>query len=100
MQSDDRIDRDFKRYLSSLTVPYCVKDFVRKGQKRIDELYLGKDRYFADKRRLLFYSFLVRVFWGGSVSPPIHKMASFISLNTSILAPLISASVAPMRLSP
>jgi hypothetical protein len=34
------------------------------------------------------------------VSPPIHKMASFISLNTSILAPLISASVAPMRLSP
>jgi hypothetical protein len=65
--STDRIDRDFKRYLSSLTVPYYVKDFVRRGQKHIDELYLGKGSYFADKRLLVFYSFLVLLFWGGAV---------------------------------
>ncbi|MGD9045661.1 MAG: hypothetical protein PVG06_18245 [Desulfobacterales bacterium] len=65
--SADRIDRDFNRYLSSLTIPYYVKDFVRKGQKHIDELYRGKRSEFADKRLLLFYSFLVLLFWGGAL---------------------------------
>ena len=65
--SGDRIDQDFKRYLSCLTVPYYVKDFVRKGQKHIDELYRGKGSYITDKRLLLFYSFLVLLFWGGAV---------------------------------
>ena len=64
--SADRIDRDFNRYLSTLTIPYYVKDFVRKGQKHIDELYRGKRSDFADKRLLLFYSFLVLLFWGGA----------------------------------
>ena len=63
----DRIDRDFKIYLSSQSVPYYVKDFVRKGQKHIDELYRGKSASFTDKRLLLFYSILTLVFWGGAV---------------------------------
>ena len=65
--SADRIDRDFKTYLSSLTIPYYVKDFVRRGQKHIDELYLGKGSYFADKRLLVFYALLLLLFWGGAV---------------------------------
>ena len=65
--SADRIDRDFKRYLSSTTIPYYVKDFVRKGQKHIDDLYRGKGSEFADRRLLLFYSFLVLLFWGGAL---------------------------------
>ena len=65
--SGDRIDRDFKIYLSSLTVPYYVKDFVRRGQKHIDELYLGKGSYFADKMLLIFYALLILLFWGGAV---------------------------------
>ncbi|MEX1327880.1 MAG: hypothetical protein AB1Z29_13830 [Desulfobacterales bacterium] len=63
----DRIDRDFKIYLSSQSVPYYVKDFVRKGQKHIDELYGGKGTSFTDKKLLLFYSILTLVFWGGAV---------------------------------
>ena len=63
----DRIDRDFKIYLSSQSVPYYVKDFVRKGQKHIDELYGGKGTSFTDKKLLLFYSILTVVFWGGAV---------------------------------
>jgi hypothetical protein len=63
----DRIDRDFKIYLSSQSVPYYVKDFVRKGQTHIDELYGGKSTAFADKRLLLFYSILTLAFWGGAV---------------------------------
>lgn len=65
--SADRIDRDFQKYLSSLTIPYYVKDFVRRGQKHIDELYLGKGGSFADKRLLVFYAFLVLLLWGGAV---------------------------------
>jgi len=63
----DRIDRDFKIYLSSQSVPFYVKDFVRKGQKHIDELYRGKGSSFTDKRLLLFYSVLLLLFWGGAV---------------------------------
>ena len=63
----DKIDRDFKIYLSSQSVPFYVKDFIRKGQKHIDELYRGKSGSFTDKRLLVFYSILTLVFWGGSV---------------------------------
>ena len=63
----DRIDQDFKRYLNSLTVPYYVKDFIRKGQKHIDELFRGRGGYFADKRLVVFYTLLVLLFWGGAV---------------------------------
>jgi hypothetical protein len=62
-----RIDRDFKIYLSSQRVPYYVKDFIRKGQKHIDELYRGKSTSFTDKRLLLFFSILTLLFWGGAV---------------------------------
>lgn len=48
--SADRVDQDFKRYLSSQSVPFYVKDFVRKSQKHIDELYIGKGSSFTDKR--------------------------------------------------
>jgi hypothetical protein len=57
--SADRIDRDFKIYLSSQSVPFYVKDFVRKSQKHIDELYRGKGNSFTDKRLLLFFSVLM-----------------------------------------
>ncbi len=62
-----RIDRDFKIYLSSQYLPYYVKDFVRKSQKHIDELYRGKGISFTDKRLLLLYSLLTVLFWGGAV---------------------------------
>lgn len=65
--SADRIEKDFKRYLSSQSVPYYVKDFVRKSQKPIDELYRGKGTSLTDKRLWLFYSVLVLLFWGGAV---------------------------------
>ena len=63
----DRIDRDFRIYLSTQSVPYYVKDFVRKGQKHIDELYSSKSSSFTDKRLLVFYSILTLLFWGGAV---------------------------------
>ena len=63
----DRIDKDFSRYLSSQSIPYYVKDFVRKNQKHIDELCRGKTSHFADKRLLLFYTLLALLFWGGAV---------------------------------
>ena len=65
--SADRIDRDFRIYLSSQSLPFYVKDFVRKSQKHIDELYSGKGGSFTDKRLVLFYSFLTLLFWGGAV---------------------------------
>jgi hypothetical protein len=63
----DRIDRDFNEYLSSQTVPYYVKDFVRKSQKHIDELYRGKGSSRKDKRLLISYSILMLLFWGGAI---------------------------------
>ena len=65
--SADRINRDFRIYLSCQSIPYYVKDFVRKSQKHIDELYRGKGSSCTDKRLLLFYSFLTLFFWGGAV---------------------------------
>jgi hypothetical protein len=64
--SADRIDQDFRKYLSSQSVPFYVKDFVRKSQKHIDELYRGKGSSFTDKRLLLFYSGLIVLGWGGA----------------------------------
>ena len=65
--SAERIDRDFKIYLSSQSAPFYVKDFVRKSQKHIDELYRGNGSTFSDRRLLLFYSVLIVLFWGGTV---------------------------------
>ena len=65
--SADRIERDFKIYLSSLTIPYYVKDFVRRGQKHIDELYLGKGSSFTDKRLWVIYACLALLLWGGAI---------------------------------
>ncbi len=65
--SADRMNRDFRIYLSSQRIPFYVKDFVRKSQKHIDELYRGKGGSYTDKRLLLFYSFLTLFFWGGAV---------------------------------
>ena len=64
--SADRIDQDFRKYLSSQSIPFYVKDFVRKSQKHVDELYRGKGRAFTDKRLLLFYSVLIVLGWGGA----------------------------------
>ena len=63
----DRIERDFNKYLSSQSIPYYVKDFVRKGRKHIDEIYRGKTGILTDKRLLLFYLFLTLLFWGGAL---------------------------------
>jgi hypothetical protein len=64
--SADRINQDFRRYLSTQSVPFYVKDFVRKGQPHIDELYRGKGGSYSDKRMLLFYFALILFFWGGA----------------------------------
>jgi len=64
--SADKIDQDFRIYLSSQSAPFYVKDFVRKSQKHVDELYRGKGSSFTDKRLLLFYSVLIVLGWGGA----------------------------------
>ena len=62
----ERIDKDFSIYLASQRIPFYVKDFVRKSQKHIDELYYGKGASITDKRLLLFYFILTLFFWGGA----------------------------------
>ena len=62
-----RIDRDFKIYLATQTVPFYVKDFIRKNQKPIDELFRIKDTSMTDKRLVVFHSVLALLFWGGAV---------------------------------
>ena len=62
-----RIDQDFAKYLSSQIIPYYVKDFVRKSQIHIDELYRGKGTVYSEKRLWVFYSVLILLFWGGAV---------------------------------
>ena len=79
--SADRIEQDFERYLSSQSIPYYVKDFVRKGQKHIDELYRGKGRNFSDKRLLLFYLCLTLFFWGGAVFLSLYVIPHFMPLE-------------------
>ncbi len=61
------IDHDFKIYLASQTVPYYVKDFIRKNKKSIDELFRIKGISITDKRQVLFHSLLPLLFWGGTV---------------------------------
>ena len=65
--SADRMEQDFRRYLSSQSVPFYVKDFVRKSKRHIEQAYRGKGSSFTDKRLLLFYSVLMVLFWGGAV---------------------------------
>ncbi|MBW2433438.1 MAG: hypothetical protein JRF36_07535 [Deltaproteobacteria bacterium] len=40
--STDRIDQDFKRYMSHQVMPHYALDFVRKNQERIDESLIVK----------------------------------------------------------
>ncbi|MEJ2285513.1 MAG: hypothetical protein P8X85_18205 [Desulfobacterales bacterium] len=63
----DRIELDFRIYLSSQSLPFYVKDFIRKSQEHIDELYVGKGGHALNKRLMIFFSFLVLLFWGGAV---------------------------------
>lgn len=63
----DRINKDFSKYLSSQTIPYYVKDFIRKSRPHIDELYRDNGTSFTDKRLWVFYSLLILLFWGGAV---------------------------------
>ena len=64
--SVERVDQDFKIYLSSQSVPFYVKDFVRKNKKHIDELYRARGSSFKDKRLVMFYFALTLLFWGGA----------------------------------
>jgi len=79
--SADIIDQDFRRYLSSQSVPFYVKDFVRKSQKHIDELYIGNGSNFTDKSVLLFYSFLALLFWGGSVFLSLYVLPNILPVE-------------------
>jgi len=73
----DRIKKDFNKYLSSQTIPYYVKDFVRKSQIQIDELYRGNGTSSTDKRLWVFYSLLVLLFWGGAVFISLYLIPNF-----------------------
>ena len=79
--SADRIEQDFERYLSSQSIPYYVKDFVRKGQKHIDEIYRGKVGFFSDKRLLLFYLFLTLFFWGGAAFLSLYVIPNLLPFD-------------------
>ena len=41
--SNDRVDRDFRRYLSDQSLPYYVTDYLRKKRDHIDELEKEKE---------------------------------------------------------
>jgi hypothetical protein len=77
----DRVEKDFNNYRSSQSIPYYVKDFVRKGQKHIDELCRGKTSIFADKRLLLFYFFLTLFFWGGALFLSLYVIPHLVTLE-------------------
>ena len=76
--SRDRIEKDFSIYLASQIVPYYVKDFIRKNQKHIDELYTGKGNNFANKKLLLFFTILILLFWGGAVFLSLYVIPHFL----------------------
>jgi hypothetical protein len=65
--SDDKIEQDFKIYLSSQKLPYYVQDFIRKSRKHIDEMYVGSGGFATNKKLAVFFSFFTLVFWGGAV---------------------------------
>ena len=73
------IDQDFKIYLASQTVPFYVKDFIRKNQKPIDELCRIKGISIADKRQVLFHSLMPLLFWGGAVFLSLYVFPHFWS---------------------
>ena len=77
----DRVEQDFNNYLSSQSIPYYVKDFVRKGRKHIDALYRGKTSIFTDKRLLLFYLFLTLLFWGGALFLSLYVIPHLVPLE-------------------
>jgi hypothetical protein len=76
--SRDRIEVDFKIYLASQNVPYYVKDFIRKNQKHIDELYTSKGNNLGRKRLILFFTFLTLVLWGGAVIVSLYVIPYFL----------------------
>ncbi len=76
--STARIDHDFRIYLASQSVPFYVKDFIRRSRHHIDELYLGKSSCLTDKKLLHFYSFLTLLFWGGSVFLCLYVLPSIL----------------------
>jgi hypothetical protein len=41
--SDDRIEQDFRRYMSDQVLPYYVKDFVRRNCEHIDESFIKNE---------------------------------------------------------
>ena len=76
--SKDRIEMDFRIYLATQNVPYYVKDFVRKNQKHIDELYTGKGNNLQRGRLILFFTFLTLVLWGGAVIVSLYVIPYFL----------------------
>ena len=40
--STGKIEEDFKAYLTRQTVPYYVRDFVRKNKEHIDEMHIPR----------------------------------------------------------
>ena len=65
--SEEIFEKDFGRYLSTQRIPYYVQDFIRKGRKHIDEIYVGSGGFAINKKLTVYLSFLVLVFWGGAV---------------------------------
>jgi hypothetical protein len=79
--SRDRIEKDFRIYLASQNVPYYVKDFIRKNQKQIDELYTGKGNNSQRSRLLLFFTFLTLLFWGGALFLSLYVIPNLVSFD-------------------
>ena len=73
----EKVERDFHKYLSTQTVPYYVKDFVRKSQKDIDELYRGKGTSSGNKRLWVTYSVILVLFWGGALVLSLYVFPNF-----------------------
>ena len=76
--SNDRVEKDFSIYLATQNVPYYVKDFIRKNQRHIDELYTGKGHNLDNKKLIVFFTFLTLLLWGGAVLLSLYVIPVFL----------------------
>ena len=74
----DRINKDFTIYLSTQSIPYYVKDFIRKSQNDIDELYGSKGNASNRKRLVAFFTLLTLFLWGGAILLSLYVIPYFL----------------------
>ncbi len=101
-----QVERHFKRYLETQTLPNYVKEFLEDGKAYIDA-YRPKRGGFFNKRVLIFYSLFTFVIIGGSfvfclyIYPRIYQfnglpkiaIANAIKINPRLAQPFINRAI-------